>query len=234
MRPGYDEVRRALSDQYDGLVEAFRDLDPSGPTDCAGWTVEDLETHVAITARGLARIAAKDTDGPATAGVDDWAKRLPGLSAEIDEMAKGERLSLAPQASAVAEALREHPHDKVVEQLTGRHTLHDAAVFRLVEAVVHGLDVAVAPRPEALRIVVTELADAFATTHPGGAVELRIPPYTHVNCVAGTQGSVVVVEPVAWLRLCAGREAWADLVRAGRVRASGEGADLSGLLPLLG
>jgi hypothetical protein len=42
-----------------------------------------------------------------------------------------------------------------------------------------------------------------------------------------------LAETVAWLGLVTGRAAWAEQVGAGRVSASGERADLSGLLPLI-
>jgi uncharacterized protein (TIGR03083 family) len=238
--PGYDDVRNALQRQYAVLVDALATLDPAGPTDCAGWTVEDIETHVAVTARGLARIAARDTPGAPTGGMGEWATQLPGLADEADRVTKAERLSLAPQAKAADEALRRYPEEKVVEQITGRHTLKDAALFRLVEAVVHGLDIGVTPDAGALRIVVKELARTFAERHPGKSVEVRISPYTAVQCIAGprhtrgTPPNVVETDPVSWLRLAAGRESWADLVRSGRIRASGERSDLSALLPLLG
>ncbi len=256
----YDDIRTALSSQYGVLVDAFGAMDPAGPTDCAGWTVEDLETHVAQTARGLVRIAGLDEDpaqtGPVrtdpvrtgaapvgaapAGGLDAWARQLPDLAGELDRLTKSERLSLAPQVKAVERVLLQHGEDKVVEQLTGRHTLKDAALFRLVEAVVHGLDVGIQPDPKALRIVVKELARTLAERHPGRTVELRIPPYTAVQCVEGprhtrgTPPNVVEAEPVAFVRLCTGREDWADLVRDGRIRASGERSNLSVLVPLLG
>ena len=127
----------------------------------------------------------------------------------------------------------------MVAQLTGRHTLKDAAVFRLVEAVVHGLDVAIDPAPGALKLVVKELAWALADRHPGKSVEVRIPPYAAVQCLSGprhsrgTPPNVVEADPVAWVRLCAGREGWAALTRNGRVTASGERSDLSSVMPLL-
>jgi hypothetical protein len=43
----------------------------------------------------------------------------------------------------------------------------------------------------------------------------------------------VELSPVAFLELATGRATWTDAVRDGRVRASGERADLSALLPLL-
>ncbi|MFN2540420.1 MAG: sterol carrier family protein [Mycobacteriales bacterium] len=240
MATSYADLSRALLAQYAVLVTALATLDPAGPTDCEGWTLEDLETHIAITARGLARIASKDTPGPADGGgVAEWAAKLPAIAEQMDAGAKGERLKLADQVPLVEAAL-EQPGDKVVEQLTGRHTLRDATAFRLVEAVVHGLDAGVAPDRKALKVVVKELAEAVALRYPGMSVEVRIPPHAAVQCVAGprhtrgTPPNVVETDGVSFVRLVAGRERWADLVADGRVRASGERSDLSGLLPLLG
>ncbi len=236
----WDELRGALGEQYALLVAAFADLDPRSATDCAGWDVENLQTHVAITARGLARIAGSPVDGPATGGVAAWADATPGLAEVADSMAKAEVLALAPQAAAALQALGDADPAATVEQVTGRHTLHDAALFRLVEGVVHGLDAQLAPHPAALRIVTKELARALADKYPGRSVEVRIPPYTAVQCVEGprhtrgTPPNVVETDAVSFLRLCAGRVAWADTVGDGRVRASGERSDLSGLFPLLG
>lgn len=238
---GYEQVCAALGLQYANLVAAFAELDPAGPTDCAGWTVADLETHLALTARSLARIAVEPVDGRADGGgVAQWSQRIKEFADEVDRMTKTERLSLAPQAKAATQALAEHPADQVVEQLTGRHTLRDAAMFRLIETVVHGLDANVPPAPQAVKLVVKELAAALAQRYPGKSVEVRVPPYAAVQCLGGprhtrgTPPNTVEAEPIAFVRLCAGRERWSDLIKDGRVRASGERSDLSSLLPLLG
>jgi hypothetical protein len=106
-----------------------------------------------------------------------------------------------------------------------------------LEQVLDALDRGESP---ATKVLVKETARAFATAHPGKSVELRIPPYVAVQCVAGprhtrgTPPNVVETDPVTWLRLYAGRLAWQDAVDDGRVRASGERSDLSALLPLSG
>lgn len=235
----YGEIPGLLAAQYDVLVAAFAELDPAAPTDCAGWTVSDLETHIAITARGLARIVG-GVDGPATGGTKEWAARTPEIAELADTMAKAEDLRLADHADAAVACLQDAPGDRVVEQVTGRHTLRDAAMFRLIEGVVHGLDAGIAPDRKALGAVTRELAQVLADRHPGHSVEVRIPPYAAVQCVEGprhtrgTPPNVVETDAVSFLRLAAGREAWSALVADGRVRASGERSDLSGLLPLLG
>lgn len=238
--PRYDEVRAALDSQYEVLVDGLALLEPAGPTDCAGWSVADLETHLALTARGLARIALRQVEGPPDGGgVSTWAGRLPELSDQLDEQARGERLGLAEQLPALSEALVGRNPEQVVEQLTGRHRLADAVLFRLVEAVVHGLDVQIEPDARAVRIVSRVLAQALADRHPGKSVELRVPPYAAVQCVGGprhtrgTPPNVVETDAATWLRLATGRLDWAAAVRDGRVRASGERADLAELLPLL-
>jgi hypothetical protein len=44
---------------------------------------------------------------------------------------------------------------------------------------------------------------------------------------------VVETDPMTWIRLATGRAAWAAERDAARVSASGERADLEGLLPLM-
>ncbi|MFJ6211807.1 sterol carrier family protein [Streptomyces sp. NPDC092296] len=93
---------------------------------------------------------------------------------------------------------------------------------------------------QALAAATRLLADTMAEAVPGGAVELRVPPYAVVQCVAGprhtrgTPPNVVETDPLTWLRLATGRVAWADAVEDAAVSASGERSDLSGYLPVLG
>jgi putative sterol carrier protein len=101
------------------------------------------------------------------------------------------------------------------------------------EEVLAALDAGAQP---SLREVVRETARAFAATHPGKSLELRIPPYVAVQCLAGprhtrgTPPNVVETDGETWLRLYAGTLAWETAVATGRVRASGERSDLSALL----
>jgi Bacterial SCP ortholog len=73
---------------------------------------------------------------------------------------------------------------------------------------------------------------------PGRSVEVRIPPHVAVQCIEGprhtrgTPPNVVETDASTWLRLVSGRLTWADALAAGKVTASGNRADLSGLLPL--
>ncbi|WP_420812892.1 sterol carrier family protein [Micromonospora zingiberis] len=87
---------------------------------------------------------------------------------------------------------------------------------------------------EAVRALLTTLADRA----PGRSVEVRVPPYGVVQCVSGprhtrgTPPNTVEMDPATWLGLATGRLVWTQAVTEGRVRASGNRADLSPYLPL--
>ena len=89
-----------------------------------------------------------------------------------------------------------------------------------------------------LALAVRGLAERLAAEVPGHHVEVRVPPYSAVQCVAGprhtrgTPPNVVEVEPLAWVELCMGRLAWVDAARDGRVKTWGDRADLAPYLPL--
>lgn len=82
--------------------------------------------------------------------------------------------------------------------------------------------------------------ETFAEEYPGGAVELRVPPYAAVQALSGTRHTrgtppaVVETDAATWLALVAGDLGWAEARADGRVRASGERSDLGELLPLPG
>jgi len=87
----------------------------------------------------------------------------------------------------------------------------------------------------AVRWSLQEMAERW----PGHTCEVRVPPFGVVQCLAGprhtrgTPPNVVEADAVSWLELITGGLGWAAAVQAGRVRASGERADLSDLLPLV-
>lgn len=73
---------------------------------------------------------------------------------------------------------------------------------------------------------------------PGHSVEVRVPPYAAVQVIPGvrhtrgTPPAVVETDPLTWIALATGDLAWRDAEADGRVRASGERADLTPHLPL--
>lgn len=90
----------------------------------------------------------------------------------------------------------------------------------------------------ALRLLTKHYLALLAQRHPGRSVEVRVPPYAAVQCLGGarhtrgTPPAVVETDPATWVGLARGELTWADALDAGRVTASGERSDLSGLLPL--
>jgi hypothetical protein len=95
------------------------------------------------------------------------------------------------------------------------------------------------PVRPALAAAVRGVAGLLPARYPGRSVEVRVPPFTAVQCIEGprhtrgTPPNVVETDPLTFLRLATGRLDWADAVANGAVRASGNRADLSEQLPLL-
>lgn len=112
------------------------------------------------------------------------------------------------------------------------------AVVAAVAAVLSALDAESVPTRTDLALAVRGLAEQLAELAPGHHVELRVPPFSAVQCVQGprhtrgTPPNVVEVEPLTFVGLCLGRLAWADVARDGRVKTWGDRADLSPWLPL--
>lgn len=109
-----------------------------------------------------------------------------------------------------------------------------------VSAVLAALDAGQRPQRGALRVAVRYLLEVLAARAPGRAVEVRVPPFAAVQCLAGprhtrgTPPNVVETDPVTWITLATGRLTWPEAVAGGLVSASGPRADLSGYLPLPG
>jgi uncharacterized protein (TIGR03083 family) len=235
----YDGAVRALDAQWDRLLEALPKLDPTASSRVDGWTVREVEAHLTATTAGLARIIAADAPAHADTDIVGWAAALPGLADVADADARAGVADLAAAVVLARAALTDADEKRVVQQRTGAHLLSDAVRFRLIEGVVHGLDIGIDPDPIAQRLVVKTLVEILASRAPGHAVELRVPPYTAVQVLEGpkhtrgTPPNVVEMGPRAFLDLATGRASWYDAVRDGSVRASGERADLSPWLPLL-
>lgn len=118
------------------------------------------------------------------------------------------------------------------------HFAQDDPGQRLISSVASGVREGVAPDPAALRFAVRILSDRLATRHPGRSVEVRIPPYAAVQCIPGprhtrgTPPNVVETDPITFVGLACAFVDWDGAVASGRVRASGERADLRPYLPL--
>lgn len=102
---------------------------------------------------------------------------------------------------------------------------------------VEALDAGEAPATPVLRDAVRALLTTLRAKAPGRSVEVRVPPYGAIQCVAGpthtrgTPPNVIETDPLTFVGLATGRLAWATALADGRVRASGIRADLSEYLP---
>lgn len=124
---------------------------------------------------------------------------------------------------------------------TRRHV--DPAELRAaLLAVLAWLDEDAVPQPELteLAAAVRLSARALAQAAPGNSVEVRVPPFVAVQCVAGprhtrgTPANVVETDARTWLMLVTGRTNLDAAQRRGALTASGTRAtEIEHWLPLL-
>jgi hypothetical protein len=87
---------------------------------------------------------------------------------------------------------------------------------------------------------VKEVLAKISKLAPGHAVELRIPPYSAIQCVEGpkhtrgTPPNVVEMSAEVLFDIVGGKINWPDAISDGRISASGERSDLSALFQQLG
>jgi hypothetical protein len=89
-----------------------------------------------------------------------------------------------------------------------------------------------------LRLLTKHFLAVLEDRAPGHSVEVRVPPYAAVQVVPGvrhtrgTPPAVIETDAVTWIALATGSLTWPQAESTGRVRASGERADLTPYLPL--
>lgn len=251
-RPELPTIRAALSAEWHALVGYVGRLDAetlAAQSSLPAWTVGDLVAHLVSSASSVTRRAlpadAVRTAGRPTLDIVGWARGSEKLADQVAQRARDVRKSGATLAEAVAaaEAFLDQLQDPAwpVRHPLGLMRLDDFLVSRVVEAVVHAddLDHAFPHDRAALGLATRTLGGILAAVAPGRSVELRVPPYTAVQCIPGprhtrgTPPNVIETDPLTWLRLATGRITWDDARVAGSVSASGERADLSSVLPLL-
>ncbi|MFE6052106.1 sterol carrier family protein [Kitasatospora sp. NPDC056446] len=259
------KVRAALAAQTGALRAAVDALDTGQldlPTRLGDWRVRELLAHLAVQLDYVPAHLDDPQEGRAPLDLLGWVAAVGTVAPLLDEQARvragadfgGDAASVAAAFGRSADALTgllEKPEAadpaRRFEIRLGSMALSDMLVTRLVETVVHADDLAAALGPaafphdrQAVAAVTRLLADAFADRAPGGAVELRIPPYAVVQAVEGprhtrgTPPNVVETDPLTWIRLATGRADWAAAVESAAVAASGERSDLAAHLPVLG
>ena len=238
VRPGDRTVRELVADLGAALDELTGNLGLP-PGDAAPLTPTDWVT------------AARTPADPAAVTAPEQVAAAP------EQVAAGLDAAVGRLGRLLAE---EHAGELRLPTPFGPMLLSDYLVTRLLETVVHADDLAgalAAAAPgdfaaaerfphdrQALAAATRLLADGLAVSAPGGAVELRIPPFAVVQCVQGprhtrgTPPSVVETDPLTWIRLATGRTSWARAAGldgdVAQLTAGGERSDLSSLLPVIG
>ncbi|MEV7197487.1 sterol carrier family protein [Streptomyces sp. NPDC093510] len=252
------KIRTAVLAQFGNVRDAARTLTPeqlARPTRLGDWTVHELAAHLAMVLGTVHRYLGMPEPEKHEVPLMDWPFATVTAAAQVDEDTR----AIAESAGAglddlftrtltgIEESLAAASDDRLVPSRFGAMTLGDFLVTRTVELTVHTDDLNDAV-PEldvpydrqALAACARLLADALAVKAPGASTEVRIPPYAVVQCVEGprhtrgTPPNVVEADPLTWIRLATGRTDWATALGAAQVSASGERADLSGLLPIMG
>ncbi|MGC3952890.1 MAG: sterol carrier family protein [Propionicimonas sp.] len=111
-----------------------------------------------------------------------------------------------------------------------------AALSTALREVAAGRDPAGAELIAAVRVLCRTLGER----HPGGVLELRVPPYAAVQLGIGQRGAhtrgtppnVVETDALTLLRLAAGTLSWPDALAGRAATASGPHTDLSEVFPL--
>ena len=87
---------------------------------------------------------------------------------------------------------------------------------------------------------VKEILDLIKGISPGKSVELRVPPYGAIQCVAGsnhrrgTPPNTVEMSGQVLIKLINDPSSWSHLCREGQIAASGINSDLSEIFILAG
>lgn len=254
-----DSVRAGYDAQQRNVVEWLLALPPDvwkRSSRLSGWSVRELGFHVTdMTGVVVRAIAGGRVRGKALT-IAAYTAAWPAAGEEIAQrdrdaaagLSPGDVIANAAHARAdLLSVLDATPGDPVVQGRRGPLKLSDLMATRVNELVVHSLDLSasvpdVDPVPldsAALAVSARMLTGILAERVPGHSVELRVPPYAAIQCVAGprhtrgTPPNVVEVEPVTWIEIATGRSLWTDATDSGRLRASGDRADLSEHLPVL-
>jgi hypothetical protein len=113
------------------------------------------------------------------------------------------------------------------------------AAVHAVEAWLRDDTLPAPPRVE-LAAAVRLTARTLAAAAPGASVEVRVPPFVAVQCIAGprhtrgTPPNVVETDPRTWLLLATGLSQVPDATTSGALRLSGSRAgEIANWLPLV-
>ncbi|WP_250306298.1 maleylpyruvate isomerase family mycothiol-dependent enzyme [Streptomyces sp. A 4/2] len=254
-RYDHARTRTAVLAQFGHVRSAVAGLTPdqlARPTRLGDWTVRELAAHLAMAVESVSRCLDRPAPERQEVTLLDWPFATAQVAGQISEDVRALAATTTPDelfrrtADRITERLPAAAEDRLIASRVGAMRLGDYLVTRCVELVVHTDDLNAATGLEipydrqALAACTRLLADALAVKAPGASTEVRIPPYAVVQCIEGprhtrgTPPNVVETDPLSWIRLATGRTRWRAAVDEALVAASGERADLSDLLPVMG
>lgn len=237
--------------------------DFAAPTVLPGWDVRTMVGHLVLITGGLADILDRAlTERRPVGNPLPAAILVTRYRRDVDEIeaataartadSSGDQLlaELRTEADRLTQLLASPLLPPNVQTPRGPGRLAEFVRTRIVDLVVHSDDLSRSladsdPVPvgrQPLAISCRTLTGLLAEQHPGKSVEVRVPPYTAVQCGIGPEGpshtrgtppNVVETDPTTFLRLATGRLGWAEARAHGKVSASGQRADLSEILPVL-
>lgn len=236
-RASLTDALAAFTAQSDVVLGWAASADLTADSPLPGWTVRVVLAHLMLATE---RLAGATPGSGKPVPMADYVGTYGDSAAYIAGAAAGApgdpRLRFEAAAAAVC---HRDAWPATVIMWDDSLAAADAVVTRVIELVVHGLDLGIEPDRGALGVTVRALTGVLATRHPGRAVELRVAPFAAVQVLAGTvhrrgtPTAVVSCDPVPWVRLATGRLSWPEAEAAGSLTARGERSDLSAYLPLL-
>ena len=223
----------------------------STPSVIDGWNLRELVSHLGLVADSI-RAASEGVTDERPMRLGDYLATYRDGAAAIDERTRelASRDSFLYSVDASAEqaerALAVVDGDPVVLARRGPIRWVDFLRTRCIELTLHSDDLARSVAGDGppvsrrcLQVATRALADVLRWRAPGRSVEVRVPPFAAVQCVAGvshkrgTPRAVVETDPATFCRLAAGRISWDAAAASGALQQSGLRSDLSPYLPLL-
>ena len=213
------KARRVYLEQWDVLVPWWNALTADEwrtPSTIPGWRVGDLVAHFGLVANTI-DVASRNPVDEAGLSVGDYLRRYGAVATESmsmpatkDQATASCVVDVAQRGEGAAHGLRSPSvmGDPIVAARRGPIRWSDFIVTRIMELVIHGDDLARSvPQQDgptiqrsALQLTVRALADVLAQGAEGRSVEVPVPPFAAVQCVAGprhtrgTPGAVVEMD----------------------------------------
>ena len=226
---------RLLTGSHDlsdgGLAQALVEACLVGGRGATVTLPSSSDPFVGLFAESAGRVLV--TVGPADA--DAFAARATAAGVPVDAVGQHGRCRAGDRG-------RGSPGPRRAPSGLGGHPARDLRGMSgpgVTEGLAAWLDGGAAPGRAVLRAAVKESLAALAADAPGRSVEVRVPPFGAVQCIAGprhtrgTPPNVVETDARTWLALALGRLDWATAVANGAVVASGaRAAEIADHLPL--